>query len=145
MVDENKELHRRVRVLEEIAARVEADELFGNARPDPEGVKIIAQVVDNRDSESLKRLALAVISHPRTIVLLGSRDNDAARLVFARSADSPGDMNAFMRDACAMLDGRGGGKADLAQGGGKNAESLERVLEATSQSLIGMMGTQQNR
>ena len=28
MVDENKELHRRVRVLEEIAARVEAEELL---------------------------------------------------------------------------------------------------------------------
>ena len=145
MVDENKELHRRVRGLEEIAARVEADELFGNARPDPEGVKIIAQVFDNRDSESLKRLALAVISHPRTIVLLGSRDKDAARLVFARSADSPGDMNAFMRDACAMLDGHGGGKPDLAQGGGKNVDALERVIEAASQSLIGLIGTQQNR
>src|SRR5712691_2968041 len=144
MVEENKELHRRVRGLEEIAARVEADELLGNARPGSERVKIVAQVFDNRDSESLKRLAVAVISHPQTIVLLGSRDKDAARLVFARSADTPGDMNALMRDACAMLDGRGGGKPDLAQGGGKNVDALEAALEAASQSLIGLMGTEQN-
>ena len=141
MVEENKELHRRVRGLEEIAARVEADELIGNARPGSEGLQIVAQVFDNRDAESLKRLALAIISHPQTIVLLGSRDQDAARLVFARSADTAGDMNALMRDACAMLDGRGGGKPDLAQGGGKNVEALERALEAASQSLIGSMGT----
>ena len=51
-----------------------------------------------------------------------------ARLVFARSADAPGDMSVLMREACAMLDGRGGGKPDMAQGGGKRVEQLEETL-----------------
>ena len=135
MVEENKELHRRLRGLEELAARVEADELVGDARPGPNGVQIVAQVFDNRDPESLKRIALAVIAHPQTIALLGSRDRDAARLVFARSADTPGDMNALMRDACVMLEGRGGGKPEMAQGGGKNVAELDRAIEAAWQSL----------
>jgi alanyl-tRNA synthetase len=123
MVEEHKELNRRIRALEEIAAGVEAEKLLAGAR---DGV--VSEIFNGRDAESLKKLAHALISHPRTIVLLGSRDNDTARLVFARSADASGDMNALMREACALLDGRGGGKPDMAQGGGKNVEKIDDAL-----------------
>jgi len=135
MVDENKELHRRVRSLEEIAARVEADELYQKTQPGSDDLRIIAQVLDGRDPESLKHLAVALISHPKTIALLGSHDKETARLVFARSEDASGDMNALMREACEMLDGRGGGKPDLAQGGGKNVAKLAQALDAAAENL----------
>jgi alanyl-tRNA synthetase len=61
---------------------------------------------------------------------LGSRDGDTARLVFARSTDAPGDMNALMRQACSMIDGRGGGRPDMAQGGGKNVAALNQAVES---------------
>src|SRR5882672_3520875 len=124
MVEENKELHRRVRALEEIVARVEAQELHAAVAPNAAGVRVVTEILENRDGESLKHLAQALIAHPKTIALLGSRDKDAARLVFSRSADALGDMNALMREACALLDGRGGGKADLAQGGGHKVERI---------------------
>src|SRR5215212_2357899 len=123
MVEEHKELNGRIRALEETAAGVEAETLRASAS---DGV--ISKIFDGRDAESLKKLAHALIAHPQTIALLGSRDNDTARLVFARSADASGDMNALMREACALLDGRGGGKPDMAQGGGKNVEKLEAAL-----------------
>jgi alanyl-tRNA synthetase len=135
MVDENKELHRRVRSLEEIAARVEADELLATASANASDVQIVTHIFQGRDAESLKRVALALISHPNTIALLGSRDATAARLVFAKAADAPGDMNALMRAACETLDGRGGGKPDLAQGGGKNVEQLHEAIEQSKQRL----------
>jgi alanyl-tRNA synthetase len=135
MLEENKELHRRVRSLEEIAARVEANELWSSIEPNPNGARIITHIFDNRDAESLKHLAQALMAHPFTVALLGSRDKGEARLVFARSADAPGDMNALMRRACELLNGRGGGKADLAQGGGKKVENLARAIEQTVESL----------
>ena len=135
MMEENKELHRRVRGLEEIAARVEADDLRATISPNAAGTIVIARVLENRDAESLKHLALALIVHPQTIALLGSRDKEAARLVFAKSADAEGDMNALMREACATLDGRGGGKSDLAQGGGKNIEKIDEAIATAASSL----------
>ena len=143
MVEENKELHRRVRSLEEIAARVEADELLAAISPNPVGVRVVTQIFDNRDAESLKRLAVALITHPNTIALLGSRDKEAARLVFAKATDAPGDMNVLMRAACETLDGRGGGKPDLAQGGGKNVEKLSEAIEHASSSLGASTSRQQ--
>ena len=130
MVDENKELHRRVRSLEEVAARVEAQELLADTAPNHAGVRVVTHVFDNRDAESLKHLAQALIANPNTIALLGSREKEAARLVFARSADTTDDMNAMMRAACELLDGRGGGRPDMAQGGGKNVERLADALES---------------
>jgi len=135
MVEENKELHRRVRALEEIVARVEAQELLAAVAPNAAGVRVVTEILENRDGESLKHLAQALIAHPKTIALLGSRDKDAARLVFSRSADALGDMNALMREACALLDGRGGGKADLAQGGG---HKVERIREAIDSALAAL-------
>ena len=135
MVEENKELHRRVRTLEAVAATVEAEELYQKTQPASDGIKIIAEILDGRDPESLKHVAVALISHPKTIALLGSHDKETARLVFARSEDAPGDMNSLMREACAMLDGRGGGKTDLAQGGGKNIEKLSEVIALSSAAL----------
>jgi alanyl-tRNA synthetase len=172
MLEENKDLHRRLRALEEIAARVEAEELLREAIdraagvdreavedssrglsaqrdtpgpddrtvPDPEGVelissRVIAKVFDNRDAESLKHLAQALINHDGVIALLGSRDHGTARLVFARSANAVGDMNALMKQACELLDGRGGGKPDLAQGGGKNVSQLEEAIQLAVSTL----------
>ena len=135
MLEENKELHRRVRSLEEIAARVEANELLASATSTAQGIHVVSQIFDKRDAESLKHLAMALIQHANTVALLGSRDQDVARLVFARSEGAAGDMNALMREACELLDGRGGGKPDMAQGGGKRVDKLDQAIAHAANSL----------
>jgi alanyl-tRNA synthetase len=138
-LETNKRLTRRVRELDEVACRAEAEQILkefgseaGYRLPDP---IIIARVFDDRDAESLKHLALALIAHPNVVAILGSRDGDTARLMFARSADAPGDMNALLRTACELVDGRGGGKTDLAQGGGKNVGRLSEAIERAHASV----------
>jgi len=136
MVEDNKELQKRVRVLEDIAAGVEAENLLSENQS--EGTRIIARVFDSRDAESLKKLAHALIGHPNIITLLGSRDRDTARLVFARSADASGDMSELMRQACEMIDGRGGGRPDMAQGGGKQIDKLDSAIAMVQDRLTNL-------
>ena len=135
MVEENKDLHRQVRVLEEVTAGVEAERLLASAVTQPDGTRVVSHVFDSRDAEFLKKIAHVLMTHSQTIALLASRDKDAARLVFARSVDAPCDMNALMREACTILDGRGGGKPDMAQGGGKNVEKLELAMETIRSNI----------
>lgn len=141
LIEENKKLSRRVRELDQVACRVEAEELLNDAGvrtgSGSDGIihSTITKIFSDRDAESLKHLALALIARPNVIALLGSRDDDTARLVFARSSDAPGDMNALMRKACEIVDGRGGGKPDMAQGGGKNVAALDDALNTAARLL----------
>jgi len=134
MMQENKELSRRVRALEEVAAGIEAQELLGGARIRDDGTRVVTKTFDSKDADGLKKIAHSLIANPRVIALLGSRENETARLVFARSADVAGDMNSLMRKACELLDGKGGGKPDMAQGGGKNVEKLDESIRIAAES-----------
>lgn len=141
--DENKNLQRRLRASEELAARAEARELleesegegFDAGAGSAGGLRLVARVFEGRDAEELRRLASAIAAHARAVALLGSRDETGARLVFARAADAQGDMNALLREACRALEGRGGGRPDMAQGGGPRAERLAEVIEDAARSL----------
>ncbi len=135
LLEENKQFSRRIRSLEEVTARVEAEELLSEGQMLSDETKLCTRVFENRDAESLKQLAQAIIAHPKTIALLGSRERDAARLIFARSPDAPGDMNALLSEACQMLDGRGGGRPDIAQGGGSNLGKLGEAIETAARRL----------
>jgi len=142
LVEENKQLSRRLRVLEEAAARAEAEELSRAAETiggaGAAAARLVASVFADRDPESLKRLALAVAALGGHVALLGSRDQSGqARLAFARAADAVGDMNALVRASCALLEGRGGGRPDLAQGGGPRADKLAEAVETAARVLRG--------
>src|SRR5712692_4589965 len=113
------------------------DRIIGSTLSDSDSrPRIIAKIFDDRDADSLKYLALALIGYPNTVALLGSRDGDTARLVFARSSDAAGDMNSLMREACSIIGGRGGGKPDMAQGGGKNVDWRAEAIQSAT-SLLG--------
>jgi alanyl-tRNA synthetase len=135
LMEENKQLSRQVRSLEEVTAKVEAEELWQEARELTGGRRLVRRIYEGRDADALKRVALGIVAHAQTFALLGSRDGETTRLVFARSVDAHGDMNALVREACRLLDGRGGGKPDIAQGGGRNPSKLEEALAAAAESI----------
>ncbi len=143
--EEHKQTLRRLRSAEETAARAEARELYEEAAREVGGAQavgaqageggapvVVARLFEGRDAEGLRRLAASLATHARAVALLGSIEGGAARLVFARSADAPGDMNALMREACRTLEGRGGGRPDHAQGGGQRVERLAEALDAAA-------------
>jgi|SRR5262245_18171736 len=134
LIDENKQLLRRVRELAGITAKVEAQEMI-EATNKVNGVRIVSRVFEDRDFEELKLLAHRLADQDGGIALLATRQKDKAQLVFACSNDVSADMNEMIKIACQKLEGRGGGKAGFATGGGAQVGELENAIELVRDEL----------
>lgn len=136
LTEEHKTLQRRARELSTLAAEAEAAHIITDTNARPDGTRIVTRIFTDRDLAALRTLAQRLAAHNTpTVALLACVEADTARLVFARSTDASGDMNQFMREACARLDGRGGGTSELAQGGGKLTNDLETILDEIARRI----------
>jgi len=134
-LDENKALKRRIRDLIELAATAEAAQLLA-AAPSPGPFKLVKSVFDGRDLEEVRMLASKIVRNEPAVALLAARDAGTARLVFARSQSLSWNMGSLLAEACQILGGRGGGKPDLAQGGGPATEKIDDALDLAASRLV---------
>ncbi|WP_165779483.1 alanine--tRNA ligase [Leptospira harrisiae] len=95
--------------------------------------KVVTEVFEAVDAKSLKDLADSLkAKEPEILCLFGTSDGDASTLVFMcnkvlnERGIHCGDL---LKETLVMLDGKGGGRPDMAQGGGKKPESLGAALE----------------
>jgi alanyl-tRNA synthetase len=133
---EGKELRKVVRRLQESLAGHEAARLVAGAS-EVAGVRVVLQTLDGWDAPGLKAIASAVTTHPRMVVVLWSASSPAL-LVAARSTDVSLDAAALLKGLIERFGGRGGGKSDLAQGGGLTgtAEEIERAASSIVEAQI---------
>jgi alanyl-tRNA synthetase len=123
---EAKASRRQVSALHADLARYKADELVATAEPTASGR--LAFAAFDAEAGTLKSLASAVTARNGLVAVLVSSARPAL-VVVARSADVPVAANEILARLTAKFGGRGGGKADLAQGGGLDA-SPEAIRSA---------------
>ena len=133
-LQENRDLKKQVRELRELAMSAEAAELLA-ASPPSDGFKLVKVVFPPRDFDEVRVLASKIVQREPSIALLATSDGKGARLVFARSTSLTQDMGRLLAQACDELGGRGGGKPDLAQGGGPAVEKLEETLTRCAKDI----------
>jgi alanyl-tRNA synthetase len=133
-IQENKDLKRQVRDLRELAMSAEASDMLA-ATPFTAGFKLVKGIFKLRDFEEVRILASKIVEREPSVALLATSDAKGARMVFARSGSLTQNMGQLLAQACAVLGGRGGGKPDLAQGGGPNVERVEEVIRAAIEEI----------
>jgi alanyl-tRNA synthetase len=97
---------------------------------------VIVATYDGWPAADLRLLAQKLTGLAASVALLGSRA-DKAHLVFAQSAGLGHDIPGLLRQAVTSLGGRGGGKGDLAQGGGERLDLLDDALAAAARVVRG--------
>ena len=98
--------------------------------------RVLIDHVEALGPGEMRVLAQKLVEKPSRIVLLGAVDDGRAHLVFARSKDTDADMNALLRAALGVVAGRGGGSAEIAQGGGPNTAGIDDALAAAKRLLV---------
>jgi alanyl-tRNA synthetase len=104
----------------------EAQELLAGETARP---ALLVRSFPEREGSELRALATRLVAAGPCVALLGGAAGGRAHLVFAQSPGLGHDVPALLRHAAAMLGGRGGGRGDVAQGGGDRVDRLEAALD----------------
>jgi alanyl-tRNA synthetase len=127
LIEEAKRHRKELNVLKDQLLDYEAAKLWAETE-ERDGLRIVRVVLSEGDGGTLRGLAQRLARKEACVALLGLK-GDRALLVFARSADLPYDMSVLLKGACQILGGGGGGRPDMAQGGGPAGDKLEEALE----------------
>jgi alanyl-tRNA synthetase len=101
---------------------------------DVAGVKVLAQEASGLDSAGMRQLSDALLDRIKSgVVVLGRSSDGKVSLIVRTSADLVGRIPAgkVIKELAPIVGGKGGGKADMAEGGGAQPEKLAEALEAS--------------
>jgi alanyl-tRNA synthetase len=87
------------------------------------------------DSGLLVDLAKAIASRAGPVGILGAVDGARVLLAVACGVGSNSNANELLKVGLPFIDGKGGGKPDMAQGSGTNQSGLAAALDAMARSL----------
>jgi len=137
MLKERKELLKQVEGLRRDLAGYRTGDLLAGAR-DVAGVRIVSSYLEEGTPLEIREIAAALTRNPGTVALLAS-GREKLHLVFSRSADVGVDMRKAIQAACEVVGGKGGGRADVCQGGGKHPGKAPEALEEAGKIVEDMI------
>jgi alanyl-tRNA synthetase len=130
---EAKDQKRSIAALQNDLAVYRADELAAQAEDVRGRCHLVARAVD-ADANGLKNIASAIAAKPGYVVALVSTATPVL-VVIARSADVSLSAQQLFASLVARFGGRGGGRAEMAQGGGLSASS-DTILAALREAVL---------
>ncbi|WP_434518686.1 alanine--tRNA ligase [Pseudomonas sp. NFX1] len=130
VLERNRQLEKQLEQLQAKAASAAGDDL-SNAAVEVKGAKVLAARLDGQDGKAL----LALVDQLKNklghaVILLGSEHEGKVVLVAGVTKDLSSQLKAgdLMKQAAAKVGGKGGGRPDMAQGGGVDVAALDQAL-----------------
>ena len=142
LLDAQKALEKEIAALKDKLAASAGDELAAQARTIA-GVKVLATKVDGVDGNDLRALLDQLKNKLGSgIVLVGSANAGKVSLIAGVTADLTSKVKAgeLLAMAAAQVGGKGGGRPDMAQGGGTQPENLPAALASAYDWVAAKLG-----
>jgi len=125
---EGREVRRQVKDLQGRLASHEGDALAASA-VDAAGMRLVAAALAGWDAAALKTIASRIAERPGHVAVLVG-DPPASPIVVARAADARVDAASLLRQLVQRHGGKGGGRPELAQGGGLTSPAADVLQSA---------------
>jgi alanyl-tRNA synthetase len=130
LLDEQKQLEKQLRDLEARVAKGRAQELAASAKV-VGGVSVLSARLDGLDAEGLRSVMDTLRERMSSgVIVLGSSMDGKVTLIASVSKDLTKRIQAgkLVQEMAPLVGGKGGGRPDLAQGGGADASRLDEAL-----------------
>jgi len=142
LLERERELLKEVKKLKSQGGGAGAGDLLAGA-VDAKGVKLVAAVVADASPDDLKALGDQLKDKLGSgVVLLGSAVDDKVTLVAMVTKDLVAKVSAgkLVAELAPMVGGKGGGKPEMAQAGGKDVAKLAEAVAAAKAAVEKMVG-----
>ena len=139
---ENRELEKEIARLKQKLATSAGGDLTAEA-VEVGGFKVLAANVDGADAKSLRdTLDQCKNKLGSAVILLSAVNDDKIALTAGVTKDLTDRVKAgdLMREFSQRLGGKGGGRPDMAQGGGTDVQALAQVLQAVPEWVSEQLG-----
>jgi alanyl-tRNA synthetase len=140
LLEEEKKLQREVEKLKGQLARSHSRDLLEEVKI-IEGIKVLAAQVQGVDPKTLRAFGDTLKERLESgILVLGAVDGEKAILLVMVSTDLTARFSAgeIIKHLAPIVGGRGGGRPDMAQAGGKFSERLEEAVHQAYEVISGM-------
>ena len=137
LVDENKNLQKEVKVLKQKLASTAGNEIMQGIIKIGE-ISLLTKVIEDSDASSLRTIADQIRSKlDNGVFFLVGLNNSKAALVSGVTGHASDKINAshLMKFVSDQVDGKGGGRPDMAQGIANNTDNLESALDSVVEYL----------
>jgi alanyl-tRNA synthetase len=106
----------------------------GDEARDVAGVRVLAKEASGLDAAGMRQLSDTLLDRIKSgVVVLGRTNDGKASLIVRTSSDLTKKVPAgqVIKELVPIIGGKGGGKADMAEGGGSQPEKLTEALQAS--------------
>ncbi len=135
LLQDNKQLAKENKDIHQQWSTLKRNHLLAEA-PVISGVSIVTMCDDAMEYKSLTFLANSFRQAPHCIALLGIT-NPSPRFVLLNNTNLPSvSMNEMLKESIHHIEGKGGGNAASAQGGGSRPEGLAPMLSEIKDAVI---------
>ncbi|HEY5837507.1 MAG TPA: alanine--tRNA ligase-related protein, partial [Pyrinomonadaceae bacterium] len=144
-----EELKKARREAEELRLKIASGAIGTSASNGDEarevaGVKVLAKEATGLDAAGMRQLSDTLLARIKSGVVVLGRTNDGKVSLIVRTSDDltkKVPAGQVIKELAPIIGGKGGGKADMAEGGGSQPEKLSEALQASYGVIEKMLAT----